>query len=174
MEKQIEIPSDLQVEINNFKIKVTGPKGSLERDFYSPLFRRDITIKRIDNKILISTESKKKKIKAMIGSIRAHVLNMFSGVKEGFEMKLKIVYMHFPFTVKITGDEISVTNFLGEKTPRKTRIVGNCKVEIKGDEIAVTGISKEAVGETSSNLEKVTRIKARDRRVFQDGIFMLK
>lgn len=174
MEKQFEIPNDVQVEINNFKIKVTGPKGSLERDFYSPLFRKDIIIKRIDNKISISTESKNRKIKAMIGAIRAHVLNMFSGVKEGFEIKLKIVYMHFPFTIKVTGNEISVTNFLGEKNPRKTRVAGNCKVEIKGDEVVVTGINKEDVGETASNLEKVTRIKSRDRRVFQDGIFMLK
>jgi len=174
MEKQFEIPNDVQVEINNFKVKVTGPKGFLERDFYSPLFRKDIAIKRIDNKISISTESKNKKVKAMIGAIRAHVLNMFSGVKEGFEMKLKIVYMHFPFTVKVTGNEISVTNFLGEKTPRKTRVVGNCKVEIKGDEIIVAGINKEEVGETALNLERVTRIKSRDRRVFQDGIFMLK
>jgi large subunit ribosomal protein L6 len=109
-----------------------------------------------------------------MGAIRAHVLNMISGVREGFEIKLKIVYMHFPFTVKVTGNEISVSNFLGEKTPRKTRLIGNCKVEIKGDEIIVTGIDKENVGETASNLEKVTRIKSRDRRVFQDGIFMLK
>ena len=174
MKRIVEIPSDIEVEINNFKVKVSGSKGSLERDFYSPLFKKDILIKKNDNKIFITTESKRKKVKAMLGTIEAHIENMFRGVKEGFIIKLKIVYMHFPFTVKVSGKDISINNFLGEKLSRKTKIVGDCKVEIKGDEITVTGISKEDVGQTAANLERVTWIRARDRRVFQDGIFRLK
>jgi large subunit ribosomal protein L6 len=173
MKKIIEIPKDIEVEVENFKVKVKGPKGSLERDFYSPLFKKDILVKKEDNKVSITTESKRKKVKAMVGTIEAHINNMFKGVTEGFTVKLKIVYMHFPFTVKISGKEISVNNFLGEKLARKTKIIGNCKVEIKGDEITVTGIDKEDVGQTSANLERVTWIRARDRRVFQDGIFRL-
>lgn len=61
MEEIIEIPNEIQAELNDFRIKITGPKGTLEKDFYSPIFRRDITIKRIDNKISISTESKRRK-----------------------------------------------------------------------------------------------------------------
>jgi large subunit ribosomal protein L6 len=173
MKKLIEIPKDIEAEVENFKVKIKGPKGSLERDFYSPLFKKDIIVKKEDNKISITTESKRKKVKAMVGTIEAHINNMFNGVTEGFTIKLKIVYMHFPFTVKVSGKEISVNNFLGEKLARKTNIVGDCKVEIKGDEITVTGIDKEDVGQTSANLERVTWIRARDRRVFQDGIFRL-
>ncbi|MFH1473713.1 MAG: 50S ribosomal protein L6 [Candidatus Aenigmatarchaeota archaeon] len=171
MEKMIEIPKDIEVEIDNFKVKIKGTKGSLERDFYSPLFRKEIVIKKDDKTISIATESKRKKVKAMVGTIEAHIKNMFKGVTEGFTAKLKIVYLHFPFTLKITGSEILVNNFLGEKKPRKTVIVGDCKMEIKGDEITITGINKEEVGQTSANLERITWIKARDRRVFQDGIF---
>jgi large subunit ribosomal protein L6 len=173
MKKIIEIPNGIEAEIENFKVKIKGSKGSLERDFYSPLFKKDIIVKKEDNKISITTESKRKKVKAMVGTIEAHINNMFNGVTEGFTIKLKIVYMHFPFTVKVSGKEISVNNFLGEKLARKTNIVGDCKVEIKGDEITVTGIDKEDVGQTSANLERVTWIRARDRRVFQDGIFRL-
>ena len=173
MEKIVEIPNSIEVEINNFKVKIKGPNGLLEKDFYSPLFKKDISIKKNDNKISISTESKRKKVKAMLGTIEAHIKNMFEGVTEGFTIKLKIVYMHFPFTVKVSGKEVSVNNFLGEKLPRKTKIIGDCKIEIKGDEITVTGINKEDVGQTAANLERATWIKARDRRVFQDGIFRL-
>jgi large subunit ribosomal protein L6 len=173
MEKVIEIPKDIEVEVENFKVKIKGPKGSLEKDFFSPLFKKDITLKREDSKISIKTESKRKKVKAMVGTIEAHINNMFKGVTEGFTVKLKIVYMHFPFTVKITGNEITVNNFLGEKLARKTKVVGDCKIDVKGDEITVTGISKEDVGQTSANLERVTWIRSRDRRVFQDGIFRL-
>jgi len=173
METTIEIPGGISIDVEKFKVKVAGPKGNLEKDFYSPLFAKEISIKKTDNKIVISSESKRKKVKAMVGTIKSHVLNMAEGVKQGFSVKLKIVYMHFPFTVKITGKEILVNNFLGEKTPRKTTIVGDCKVEINGDEITVTGINKEDVGQTAANLERSTWIKARDRRVFQDGIFRL-
>ena len=172
MEITVEIPEGIKIELENFKVKVIGNKGTLEKDFYSPLFSKKISIKKNDNKILITTESDRKKIRAMAGTIRSHILNMMKGVNEGFTAKLKIVYMHFPFTVKISGSEVLVNNFLGEKTPRRTTIIGDCKVEIKGDEIFVTGISKEDVGITAAKLEKVTWIKARDRRVFQDGCFI--
>ena len=174
MEIKVEIPEGIKIELENFKIKVTGPKGTLEKDFYNPIFSKDVIIKKVDNSIVVSTESKRKKNRAMLGTIESHTLNMIEGVREGFAAKLKIVYMHFPFTVKITGKEILINNFLGEKTPRKTKIVGDCKVEVKGDEIIVTGISKDDVGQTAANLERSTWIKARDRRVFQDGIFWLK
>ncbi len=173
MERIVEIQDRVQIELDNFKIKVTGSKGSLEKDFYSPLFRKVITIKKNDNKILISSESERKKVKAMLGTIEAHVNNMIKGVTEGYTVKLKIVYMHFPFTLKTSGKEISINNFLGEKTPRKTKIVGDCKVEVKGDEITITGINKDDVGQTAANLERATWVRARDRRVFQDGIFRL-
>jgi large subunit ribosomal protein L6 len=174
MEEIIEIPDGIQTELNDFRIKITGSKGTLEKDFYSPIFRKDITIKKIDNKISISTESKKKKIKAMIGTMKANIFNMFTGVREGFSAQLKIVYMHFPFTVKISENKILINNFLGEKNPRKAKIIGNCKVEVKGDEIVVTGISKDDVGQTAAQLERATWIKKRDRRVFQDGVFITK
>ncbi|OGI11945.1 50S ribosomal protein L6 [Candidatus Micrarchaeota archaeon RBG_16_36_9] len=174
MELFVEIPEGIKIELENFKIKVTGSKGTLEKDFYSPLFAKEIEIKNNDNKISITASSKRKKIKAMTGTIKSHILNMIEGVTEGYTVKLKMVYMHFPFTVKINGKEILVNNFLGEKTARKTTVVGDCKVEIKGDEIVVTGINKEDVGQTAANMERTTWIKARDRRVFQDGIFWLK
>jgi len=174
MEKVIEIPNNVEVEVNSFKVKIKGSKGVLERDFSSPLFNKRITMKKENNKIFVSTESDKRKIKAMIGTIESHLYNMFLGVQEGYSAKLKIVYMHFPFTVKISGKEVLISNFLGEKTSRKAKVIGDCKVEVQNDEIVVTGISKEDVGQTASKLERATRIKQRDRRVFQDGIFITK
>jgi large subunit ribosomal protein L6 len=174
MERTIQIPEKTSIEVDKFKIRVTGPKGKLEKDFYNPIFSKEITIKKENDKIVISSVSNKKKIKAMLGTIEAFTKHMAKGVVEGYENKLKVVYMHFPFTIKISGKEVLINNFLGEKTPRKTKIIGDCKVEVKGDEVTVTGISKDDVGQTSINLERATRIKNRDRRVFQDGIFWLK
>ena len=123
MERVIEIPEGFEVEIDKFKTTVKGPKGTLERNFYSPLFKKDIVMKKDGNKIIVSADSKRKKVKAMLGTIESHIKNMFIGLTDGYTAKLKIVYMHFPFTIKITGSEVAINNFLGEKLARKTTIV---------------------------------------------------
>ena len=73
----------------------------------------------------------------------------------------------------VDGDTLIVKNFFGEKIPRKAKIVPNVKVQVKGDEVTVSGIDIEAVGQTAANIEKCTVIKNRDRRVFQDGIWLV-
>ena len=109
----------------------------------------------------------------MIGTIRSHITNMIHGVTDGFTYHMKIVYAHFPMTVKVTGNKVTIENFLGERYPRTAKIVGSAKVQVKGEEVTITGINKEDVGQTMANLEQATKIKGRDPRVFQDGIYLI-
>jgi len=173
MEKTVTVPSGTNVDVHGFHVKVHGSKGTLERDFATPLFASIIKLTKDGDKIKVLSSSDKRTYKAMVGTIVAHINSMIKGVNHGYTRKLKIVFMHFPFTVKVNGDTVFVTNFLGEKSPRKSKIVGNTKVEIKGDEIIVTGINKEDVGQTAGNLETTAKVKRFDRRVFQDGIFII-
>ncbi|NCN38848.1 MAG: 50S ribosomal protein L6, partial [Candidatus Aenigmarchaeota archaeon] len=85
--------------------------------------------------------------------------------------KMKIVYSHFPITVKVEGNKILVGNFIGEKIPRVARIIGDAKVEVKGQDIIITGLNKEDVGQTMSSIEQICRITKFDRRIFQDGVY---
>lgn len=172
MDKTVIIPEGVEAEVSGMKIIIKGSKGTLEKEFIHPMFFGKIKIEKKDNEIKISAVSKSRKIKAMVGTIAAHAKNMIKGVTEGYTYKLKIVYMHFPFTVKLDKNQVYVTNFLGGKAIRRAKIVGDAKVEIKGDEIMVTGINREEVGQTCGNLERATKISSRDRRVFQDGIFL--
>jgi len=172
MEKTIQIPDKVEVDVERLKIRIKGEKGELEKDFTSPLFKEIHIIK--DDKIIIKTKSNKRKIKSMVGTITSHINNMIKGVTEGYTCELKIVYVHFPFTVKVSENKILIDNFLGEKAPRKSKIVGDSKVEVKGSDIIVSGINKEDVGQTSANMEIATKIKRRDRRVFQDCIVITK
>jgi large subunit ribosomal protein L6 len=73
----------------------------------------------------------------------------------------------------VEGKAISIENFMGERKPRIARIVGQSLVVVQGDEVIVTGIDKEHVGQTAANVEQATRIKGRDPRVFQDGIYFI-
>jgi len=109
----------------------------------------------------------------MLGTIKSHITNMITGLTDGFSYKMKIVYAHFPMTVKVTDSKVTIENFLGERHPRIAKILGSTKVQVKGDEVTVEGINKEDVGQTMANIEQATKIKGRDPRVFQDGIYLV-
>src|SRR5438132_1237593 len=111
---------------------------------------------------------------ALVGTFAAHLRNMIVGVTEGYAYEMKIVYSHFPVKATVKGPEFIIENFLGEKFPRKTRIVGETKVEVKGDQVLLSGPDVEAVGQTAANIELATRIRGFDPRIFQDGIYITK
>ncbi|ADL58104.1 50S ribosomal protein L6 [Methanothermobacter marburgensis] len=166
--EEIPIPEDVNVTIDG-EVTVKGPKGELSRKFN----HSEISMAVEDDKVVLEVKFPKKKDKAMIGTVKAHINNMIRGVTEGFTYRMKIVYAHFPMSVKVAGDKVLIENFLGERHPRTAKIVGDTKVQVKGDEVEVTGINKEHVGQTMANLEQATKIKGRDPRVFQDGIYLV-
>ena len=166
--EEIEIPEGVEVIIENNEVSVKGPNGEDSRKFTYP----NVSIKEEDDVVVLETAFPKKKDKAMIGTTRAHINNMIIGVTDGFTYHMKIVFAHFPMTVKVEKDIVNIDNFLGERHPRTAKIVGDSKVAVKGDEVTITGINKEHVGQTMANLEQATKIKGRDPRVFQDGIYL--
>ena len=172
MEKKINIPEGVTVNIEGLKVKVSGNNAELEKDFNSPIFK-GISIERDDNEVKVSSTSDKRKVKSEVGCIASLIDNMLKGAKKDFVYKMKVVFMHFPMTVKVEGNDVIISNFLGERAIRKAKIVGNTKVYVKKDLITVTGPSKEDVGQTCANIERATRVPARDRRVYQDGIFLV-
>ncbi len=173
MEKRVKIPEGVEVSVNGFEVCVKGEKGELKRNFYSQLFKDVITIEKKDNEIIVKSTSERRKLKAMVGTIAAHIRNMIKGVTQGYRYKLKAVYVHFPMTIEVKGKEVIIKNFLGERTPRVAKIVGDVSVKVEGQEIIVEGINKEEVGQTAANLEQATCVKHLDRRVFQDGIYLV-
>jgi large subunit ribosomal protein L6 len=76
-------------------------------------------------------------------------------------------------TLKVEGSKLAINNFLGEKKPRFAEILPNVNVDIKGQNITVSSPDKEAAGQTAANFEKATKVKNRDRRIFQDGIYIV-
>lgn len=165
---EIPIPEGVEVTIND-EVVVTGSKGELKRKFKS----RNIKISKEDGKIILEAPFPKKRDKAMLGTIKSHISNMIIGLTDGFNYKMKIVYAHFPMTVKVAESMVTIENFLGERHPRTAKILGDTQVQIKGDEVTVEGINKEEVGQTMANIEQATKIKGRDPRVFQDGIYLI-
>lgn len=167
--EEIEIPEGVELKLEGKTIEVSGPKGKLTQTFNLP----DIALKVEGQKISIETGSTRRRAKAAVNTIKARTQNMIMGVTQGFSYKLRVVYSHFPITVKVDGKRVFVQNFLGERSPRVAKIVGDVNVEVKGDEIVVSGINKDEVGQTAFNIEQATFVKYRDLRTFQDGCYIV-
>ncbi len=169
--KEIPVTEGVNVDIDGNKVKVTGSKGEIKREFkliYSTKIQKQ------DNKIIVSSESSERKAKALVGTILAHIRNMMKGVTEGYTYKMKIVYSHFPMTVKVEGGKVVTQNFIGERTLRTADITGKAQVKIEGQDVTITGIDLEEVGLTASNIELSCRIVGYDKRRFSDGIYLCK
>lgn len=171
MKEEMKAPEGVQITLKGKTVTVQGPKGSLSKILAYP----KITLTVNGNTIQIScSQSPHKKEKALLGTFKAHIRNMVKGVTEGYECEMKTVFSHFPIKSSIEGDHLVIQNFLGERHPREADILENVKVKVKGENITITGIDKEKVGQTAANIERATKVKNRDIRVFQDGIYIVK
>ena len=70
--------------------------------------------------------------------------------------------------------EVIIKNMLGEKTPRIQKVSDRVEIEIKMPKITIKSYDLEAAGQTAADLEKMSKIRNRDRNKFQDGIFITK
>jgi large subunit ribosomal protein L6 len=167
--RKVKIPGGVKATLDGMHLRVTGPKGQLSRNVRFP----QVTVTCDGNEVIISTESRRKEITAMVGTLEAHTKNMFRGVTEGFEYRMKVVFSHFPIQLKLQGSRLEIANFLGEKKARHARIEPGVTAKVGNDEVVLTGIDRELVGTTAANIEHATHIRDRDPRVFQDGIYMV-
>ena len=68
---------------------------------------------------------------------------------------------------------MEINNFVGEKKARTAKILPGTTVTVKGKEVTVKSHDKEAAGQTAGNLERASRVKGKDIRIYQDGIFIV-
>ncbi|MEK6844887.1 MAG: 50S ribosomal protein L6 [Nanoarchaeota archaeon] len=169
MKQEIIIPEDVEAEIHQNTLTLKGKEGENFREFNLD----KIDLEKKDKKIIISCEKATKKEKRMINTSVAHINNMIKGVQKKFEYKLKICSSHFPMNVKIEGNKAIVKNFLGEKVDRKVELPKNIEIKMDKEIITILSTNKELAGQAAANLEKVTKIRGRDKRVFQDGIYII-
>ena len=166
--KIIQVPDGVEVNIEGRKVTVKGKKGTLARDFsYVPT-----SIEANGKTIRVWAEWPRKKEASLVGTIHSHIQNMITGVEKGFSYKLKIVFSHFPISVKVQGKTVMIENFTGERRARRVKILGDVQVKVQGDDIIVQGLNLEDVSQTAANIEQATKVKKKDPRVFLDGIYV--
>jgi len=117
---EIQIPDDVKVNLKGSMLHVQGPLGNVYKNFK----KIPVLIEINDNKILLKKTGERKKHLAILNTSKSLIQTLCEGVVYGFTIKMKIVYSHFPITVKVEGKNVLIENFQGERAPRISPIKG--------------------------------------------------
>ena len=172
--EELEIPKNVKVEFDEeHNITIKGPNGSITKDFSHI---RGVKFSKENNNLVFSTSFPKGNTLALTNTVYNIIKNLIEGVQTNYKYICKVCYSHFPCTVEVKSKEkeIHVVNFLGERAPRKTKYQDNVEVKVQGDEVILIGPDKESLGQTAANLKRACKIRKKDPRVFQDGVYLYK
>jgi large subunit ribosomal protein L6 len=149
--KQIYIDGDVSVTLSDKALKVSGPKGILEKEIPSGI-EVDIS----DGIVSVRRKSEDKRTKALHGLTRALINNMVVGVKDGFQKTLEINGTGYKCDIKSKSE--LVLN-LGYSHPVTFDLPSSitAEVENKGTQLKISGIDKELVGEISAQIRKLRK-----------------
>ena len=92
--------------------------NSVSREFRHPR----LEINQVDGGLEVFCDLPRRSERALAGTWNAHLNNMVKGVDSGFEYRLQAVYSHFPMTIKVQGNKLTVTNLFGEKSSSCSKI----------------------------------------------------
>lgn len=167
--QEIEIPQGINAFRENEFIILKKDSNEIKRKL-----NEVIDAKIEGNKITISTKKSTKRERKMFGTTIAHINNMIKGLTKNFKYKLQVASVHFPITLihDKTTNELVVKNFLGEKKDRRIKLIEGVNVKLNKDTIELDSADIEKAGQAAANIENGTKVRKRDRRIFQDGIFI--
>jgi large subunit ribosomal protein L6 len=166
----IDVPAGVTLTVEGRLLKAKGPLGTAQRPFPADVLALEVKDGQATLTLLLPPA--RRVSQALLGTWAAHVRNLVAGLTRGVEAKLKVVAAHFPMKVSVKGDELLIENFLGEKYPRSARLVPGTVAQVDGEFVILSGTDIEQVGQSGANIERATRIRDYDPRVFQDGIYL--
>ena len=168
VQNSVDIPDGVTLNLDGRNVSVQGEKGQVARDFG----HTRLDLEHTGSSLKIWAMNPRKKEAALVNTITAHVKNMIKGVTDGYTYKLKIVFVHFPMTVRVQGKVFVIQNFIGERQDRYADIFGDVKVTVEGEDVIVTGVDIEEVAQTAANIQQACKIRKKDLRKFLDGIYV--
>ena len=144
----VKIPEGVKVEVTPEFVKVTGPKGSLERKL-----TRNIKVLVEEGNVIVKRANDNRQTKAMQGTIRSHIKNMFVGVTEGWSKTLELVGAGY--RAEVRGNELVLT--VGFSHPVSIKAPEGVKFEVEKNKIKISGVDKDLVGQVSAMVRAVRK-----------------
>ena len=144
--KPIEIPTDVNVQIEGSRVVVKGPKGELSRDF-----RPEVLIEQKDKTLVVTLRTPSKLGRSLWGLTRTLIYNMIYGGTQGYEKRLEIEGVGY--RAAIEGDFLALN--LGFSHPITMKTPEHMTVAVEKNTIIVTGIDKEQIGQFAARVRKM-------------------
>lgn len=146
----IPVPAGVEVTISGSHVRVTGPKGSLERDLPAA-----ITVRSDDGVLLVERPDDERNHRALHGLTRSLVNNMVVGVTAGFQKDLEIVGVGYRAIAKgPTTIELAV----GYSHPVVVEAPEGVTFEVPAPtRLTVKGTNKEVVGQVAADIRAVRK-----------------
>jgi large subunit ribosomal protein L6 len=136
------LPNGVTVEVVDHSVKVTGPKGTLQRDY-----PRVVDVTTTEGQILITVKKNSDHARAMHGTIRAHIANMVKGVTEGWSKQLELVGTGY--RAEVRGDTLVLT--VGYSNPVQMKMPQGISAKVEKSVITIEGIDKQMVSDFASD-----------------------
>ena len=144
----IPIPDGVKVSLQGNTITVEGPKGKLSMNFHP-----DMKVVVEDKQIRVERPTDRAFHRALHGTTAALIRNMVRGVTEGFTVVLEVHGLGYRASVKGNNLELN----LGKSHPDIYPIPEDVKIEVKGNEIHVSGIDKQRVGQVAAEIRALRK-----------------
>jgi large subunit ribosomal protein L6 len=142
----IPVPSAVKVDIDGRNVKVTGPKGTLEREVVP-----EVRLHMEEGRLVVTRPSDSQRDKAMHGLTRALLSNMVVGVDAGFRKTLELVGVGY--RAQMQGSKLVLA--LGFSHPVEIDPPAGITFLVEGPRVHIDGIDREAVGQVAANIRKL-------------------
>lgn len=141
---------ELTVSADNI-VTVKGPLGQLTQKI-----DKQIIVEKENNHIHFKRTSETKEVKSKHGLYRALVMNMVKGVTKGY--KKSLVINGVGYKAAVVGNKLTLN--VGFSHPVEVEAVEGIKLEIpKTNQIDVSGINKELVGQFASDIRQIKPVE---------------
>jgi large subunit ribosomal protein L6 len=145
----IPVPAGVKVELKGTHVKVSGGKGTLERDI-----RPEIEISQQGDELVCTPKGTSKRVMAFWGMTRSLVNNMVIGVDKGFEKKLMVEGVGY--RAKASGSTLTLN--VGYSNPVEFKLPDGIQASVDKDNmITLTGVDKELVGLTAARIREIRK-----------------
>jgi large subunit ribosomal protein L6 len=169
LQEYILIPENVKIELNGFTLIVSHNQKITKKEYNFSL----VTPSFVENKIILTIPNTKRKIKALLYTYKSLIINQIKGVMEGFTYSFVIRAYHFPMNVTQDEEYLIIQNFNGKKNKILVKKGDAISITLYEKDFEVSSVSKEKIGEFYTRMQEKLKFKGFDKRIFQDGIYLI-
>lgn len=146
--KPVQMPEKTEVTVSGSMVSVQGPLGVVTRTVH-PYVKIEVT----GRTALVSPLNETRLARALWGTYASHLTNMLRGVREPYRKKL--ILDGVGYKMAVTGKELTMQ--LGFSHPVKMAIPQGITAVVEKNELTLTGIDKEGLGQFAANVRAVKK-----------------